>query len=321
MIIEHLEIYNADVKEGFLSLYQQKSQAIYRSVFQKTKAIELFFNKDLYDFNEVDLYNLFIRFRLDYTSTARSYGRIITKYIDWSIENGLRNDLVNPLRQVKTKWFDQFVREEKLYFTHKEIIEIEDECVNAQDSVLIRLIFEGVLGKSAAELCNLKKTDVDFEKSELHLTDFDSSTRKLLVTERAIELIQKANKQKEYKKSNGMMLQRDNVREFTDLNNTEYVIRSSNTKKDQILREVDKFVIYRRITSVENQLKLKHFTIKNIQRSGMLKQARDILIANEKFELEYIDFLTIANLYNVNSIHTLTNFITEDKVFELYLDK
>lgn len=311
------ELYNTERKEQFLSSYPTKSQITYKRVFEKSAHFEKQRSKDMSDFNSNDFQVMFEQVGFDYPTSARSFGRICTKYVDWAIANGYSNKTDNPLRQVKTKWFEQFVNEDATtFFTKDQIMKIESQCVNAQDAVIIRLLFEGVQGRAVSELRNLKRKDVDFETGILTLIDEDGSTRDLQVTERSIELINMALSQEEYTKSNSDNLP-SNLVESTKLLSSDYVIRSSNTSKDKQSGVVDKFVIYRRIASIEKQQKLKHFTIKNIVRSGILKFVRDRLIEGQKIDSWMLMF--IASDFKVKS-STLRDYVTTETINKLYGD-
>jgi integrase len=310
-------MYNAECKEEFLKLYPLNSQITYRSVLEKSKHIEHHLAKDMYEFDLNDFEYFFNRLNIDYTSTARSYGRICTKYVDWAIQKGFTQKH-NPLRKVKTKWFEQFVSEEtKIYFTELEMRYIEEACVNPQDAVISRLIFEGVQGRAVSEIRNLRKSDVNFKTGEILLLDEDGTSRTLLVTERCLELIQKAIDQKKYTKSNGNMEERDNILQYTELLESEFVIRNSNTGKDKNIGAVDKYVIYRRISSIEKQLGLKHFNIKNISRSGVLKFVRDRLIIGQSINL--VSLIFVANDFKMKT-STLRNFVSKENINKLYGD-
>ncbi|KRE29657.1 phage lytic cycle repressor MrpR family protein [Paenibacillus sp. Soil522] len=312
------QLYNAQIKGSFLSEYPLKTQATYRSVFEKSSEFEQLLKKDVFDFDLTDFEHFFVKLNINYISTLRSYGRILTAYINWAIENQVKNDSTNPLNHVKTSWFEQFIDDNaKIFFTENEIRNIENFCENAQDAVIIRLIYEGVQGKGVCEIRNLKRSDVNFTTGELSLMDEDGSLRRLHVTERCLGLIKEAYSETTYLKSNGLMQERENVRKFTDLIDNDYIVRSSNTGKDKNMGAVDKYVIYRRITTIEKTLGLVHFNIKNISRSGMLKLARDMIIAN-KSKLNLIMLIEIANMYKVSSYNSLKSFITEANILKLY---
>ncbi|MCR8633932.1 tyrosine-type recombinase/integrase [Paenibacillus radicis (ex Xue et al. 2023)] len=315
-------IYNAGCKEQFLSMYPVKSGITYRNFFDKTKHVEHRLEKDIYEFELPEIEDFFTGLHIDYISTARSYGRICTKYVDWAISKGYKNNNENPLRNVRTKWFEQFVREEaKIFYSRKEISEILDDCVNAQDSVIVCLVFEGILGQAGAEIRNLKISDIDFVKHRLNLTDNDGSRRVVEVTSDCIALLVRAISEKKYYKSNGKMEGSGNVRDFTELIESEYVIRSSNTGKEKNLGAIDKFVLYRRIESIEKQLDLENFTIKNISRSGMIALAHQLVQDYSQEKLNLTIVIEVSHRFKVNSYNSLHSFVNDKTIAKIYGEK
>lgn len=312
------DLYNADIKEKFIGTYSSKSQIPYRNAFEKSKGFEYELDRDIYDFDLVDFESLFKQFANVYQSRLRSIGRIYSAYIKWAISEGLSKHSKNPLAEVKTSWFEQFVRKAKLFYSDVEILHIENMCKNKQDAVIIRLVFEGVLGQAGAEIRNLKISDIK-PNNGLLLTDEDGSTREIDVSPRCIQLIEQAFHEKRYYKSNGFMKPTENVRDYTDLIENDFVIHSSNTGRDKNIGAVDKFVLYRRITTIENQLGLENFNIKNISRSGMLAFANYLMKEHYKTnELNLMILIDISQRFKANTYNSLRSFITNENVRNLY---
>lgn len=230
----------------------------------------------------------------------------------------IKSNSDNILNRVDTRWFRNFVNKDaKIFYTKQEIINIIDKCKNPQDAVIISLIFDGVQGKAVSELRNLKETDVDDLTGQVALIDEDGSTRKTYVTQLSLDLIMAAYEEPYYYKSNGLMDESSNVRNYTELVGGLYIIRSSNTGKIKNLGPADKFVIYRRISTIEKALGLDNFTIKNISRSGMLSFANDKM-KQKRVPINLSLLLDICNIYNVKSYNSIKEFVTEDNVYDLY---
>lgn len=317
------QMFNEQIKAEFLSSYPASTQKTYRSFLSKIKPFEEKLNKDLFAFTQSELTQLMNDLEIEYIATARSVGRIITKYVAFASEKGYADNVDEFFFKVKTKWFEKFAltNEQKLFFSKDEITEIELECRNAQDAVIINLIFNGVLGKAASELRNLRRNDIVIGslKAIATLYDEDGSSREFTFEDPgSIEWITKALAEKIYYKSNGQMNERNNLRNFTDLNESDYVIRSSNTSIDKNVGAVDKYVIFRRISSIEKSLDLSHFTVKNIQRSGMLHKAYELLSIGKVKKVNLYLLHEIANIYNIKSVRSLYTFITNENIKELY---
>jgi integrase len=218
------------------------------------------------------------------------------------------------LDAVPSEWAEQFVsKSTDLYLTEEKIQMIEDLCVNSQDAVIIRLIFEGVFGSACSELLNLKVNDVNFESNILHLTDEDGAKRVLLVSERCISLIQRAIEQKRYIKRTG-----NRNSKYTDLIITERVIRMSKTRSNESGLP-DKFLIYRRITNLSKLFDIPNLSPKMIQQSGMLYELKRL---HDKFgALEEKHYDLIKNRFNIkkSTFNTMKSvFLNMDTVEKVY---
>ncbi len=123
------------------------------------------------------------------------YGRVISSYIKWAMETNLHTG-TNPLENVGVAWFREIgIEPSSLYFSKHRIETIENDCVNAQDAIIIRLLFEGIEGKEAIEIRELKKDDILEDESCLNI-----GGNKIRVEEKTINLAIKAAKQKVYRK-------------------------------------------------------------------------------------------------------------------------
>lgn len=325
------EFYNKSIKEEFLNCYKIESTKItYARIFTQSNKLEQKLDKDLFDFYAGEFKEVFFKLKPTSKTSSRTNGRIATKYIDWCIENGRKksvgNDFFrqcsNPLRAVKPEWFDQFVVEKKIYISDNELNMIEEELKNAQDKIILRLIFEGVQGKGCKEITNLKKKDINFSTNTLCLEDEDRSVRHLEVSSKCMEIIKEALDEKEYLKKNGnMSTNAENLLETVKLVNNQYLIRNTIGQTKNV-NCVDKHTIYRRLTSIRQYLQNTHpglvdlLTVKSVARSGMLRMAFELFEQEGSIKKEHYE--QIAERFKVNNVWSLREFITEDNIKELY---
>lgn len=316
-------LYNAKVKHMFLDRYPESTRKTYFRIFKKSYPTEKMLGKDLYEFNlheiESVLYDLY---PLTYKSSLTN-GRIITEYITFCIEQGLRSNNINPLRMVKSPYFEKFVdKNVKTLFSKKEIMQIEDACVNAQDAVILRLLFEGASGKKElAEIRNLKREHVDFENRILTLIDFDGSERQLEVSQRCVDFIEKALKQERYWKRNGEMEVTGDrrPREYNDLVMNNYVIRASITRTDSFNKPSGIAVIHRRLQTLGEVLGFPYLNPKNVTNSGMLYMAKNLYMETGKLAKE--EYQQIADRFGVKDPYTIRAYITEENLERVYGDE
>lgn len=313
-------IYNEKIKELFLQNYTESSQVTYRRIFQKSCSTEEMLGKDLYDFNLEEIEDVLYNLSPTTFHSSVTNGRIITAYISWAIEQGLRKNNINPLKTYGSDYFRKFIDPSaKIFFTDSEIMEIEDFCNNAQDAAMIRLLFEGVSGKMFWEIRNLKKEDVDFENKTLKLTNENGEIRILEISDRALSLVEKAMNQTKYYKKNGEMESENPVlREYTDLIENDYVFRPSKTKVDDPNEPIKKNVIFRRISTISELFGLPHLVAHNIIKSGILYMAKKEIENGHQINTDL--YRKIAQRYAINNFYSLRDFVTKENIESLYDD-
>lgn len=286
-------MYNPEIKKRFLEKYPYDA---YERIFLRSYVFEEALGKDLYDFNIDDIKRVLYELDPITLGSSRTNGRIITSYIDWAIKEGYRKNNINPLKTVQSEWFNQFVnKKRKLFITDQELEEIEVHCINAQDAVIVRALFEGL---TTSELLNLKKTDVDYENGILKLKDDKKGERTLKVSEQCLKLIRQASEEIQYYKNNGQISE-GTRREWTELVDNEYVLRPSITRTKKMGR-ADEFLIYRRLDTIKKTLGFPYLTSKNISNSGKLKMARDLYLKEGALGREQL--IKIAERFNVSKV-------------------
>lgn len=300
--LNQIELYNKELKEEFVSKHPEQTHNIYRRVFYYSAPAERMYGEDLFDFNSKQISEILISMNPSSLASVKSAVSIIKAYIDWALHRRANN--INPLDIVDSGWEKQFVdTSKKLFFSKSEIDDIISKCKNAQDSVIIALLFEGAGGKEVSELRNLKYRDIHFEEKTITLTDEKSEKRNIRISDQTIQLLQNAAKQTEYYKRNGNISPTSrNTRETSELIETGYLIKPANTKNVHV-EQVNTHVIYGRLSTIsaEDILDIPNFTVKNIQRSGMLYMAKQILDRDGKFE-DREQYFEICEKFGVSKI-------------------
>lgn len=312
-------LYNEEVKNMFLDRYPESTRKTYLRIFKKSYPTEKMLEKDLYEFNLDEIDSVLYDLRPLTFKSSLTNGRIITEYITFCIEQGLRSNNINPLRMVKSPYFEKFVDKNiKTLFSKNEIMQIEDACNNAQDAVILALLFEGAWGKELSEIRNLKREHVDFENRILTLIDHDGSERQLQVSQRCIDLIEKALQQDRYWKRNGEMDTTSNrrPRDYTDLVMSNYVIRASITKTDTYSKPVQISVIHRRLQTLSDVFGIPYLNPKNVVNSGMLYMAKNLYEKTGKIGKE--EYQQIAERFGVKDPYTMRTYITEENLEKVY---
>lgn len=323
-------LFDAEVKEGFLAdsidsgAITEDTSKSYERILSVTAEYEEALGKDLNQFTLKELEVILFGFKANNRNTIETYARIISSYLNWSVEQGLAQ--VNPLAELKPNDFSKYLTHGESYFTTKQIRRWEDRMENYQDAVIVRLLFLGVGGKKMSEIRNLKKGDVDRDGRRLKLTNTlkeDKETglpvklteRWLDIDDYTLSLIDGAINQKTYTKRNGDMKQNPHVRPYTDLVDNDYIIRASITKTENFNYPVDRFVIYRRLQMLSEVLGIEDFNAKLIQRSGMIYYGNK-LVADGNLSLD--DMKMVADKFNIKSYHNLKGFLTVENISKTY---
>lgn len=311
-------MYNEDRKSEFLSEKAKGTQKIFKRIFNVSFPLEEQLNKDLTDFNRVELTKLFYLYRP--ASKASSSGNVgyVHAYIDWCIENGYKRGL-NPLDLIDPQWKQQFANTEiKRFWTDKEINKIIQSRENAQDAIIISLLFEGARGSGGSELLNLHKNSLDEYNHQLHLEDDNGTRRTITVSDQCMKICKQALVETEYSKMNGNASPEIKA-PMAQLIEGNFILRNANTRTTHI-NETEKSIIHRRLAKIETELQMNGFTPIALSRSGMLKLAKDKIL--DHGELTSEDIVEIAIQFGENSdsaVYRLkSDFLNEESIRSLY---
>lgn len=318
-VIYDNELYNEEIKNAYLDTLGSGTRRILERIFKISCPVEKELGKDLYAFGRDDLKRLFYLYLPSTPNASKGNVLYVQKYIEWAIDEGYKKGL-NPLDSVNSAWKEQFVvKPEKRFWTDNEIDKMLDpnKLVNAQDRIIIALLFEGVKGQENAEITKLRRKDVDFNTGELTLTDEDGSQRKIKVSDKCLLTIKKAIEEDDYIKKNGNPSE-DIRSEKADLIDNDYVVRSAHTRTINF-EDADKNIVYRRLKIVANEFGEVNLTPTNIYYSGMLLMAKALLL--ERGALSKNEYEEIAERFNVSQavIQRLkTDFLNEKTIKEMY---
>ncbi|MGF9908763.1 hypothetical protein [Brevibacillus porteri] len=326
--LNETELYNKKLKEEFVSRYPESAHNVYRRIFYYSAAAEKMYGIDLYEFNLNQISEVLFSINASSLASVKSTVSIVRAYIDWAIH--YRSNNINPLDIVDSHWEKQFVDStKKLFFSKNEIDEIISKCKNTQDAVIIALLFDGAGGKVVSELRNLRPRDVNYDEKSITLTNEKGEQRLVKVEDQTIQLVREASSQQEYYKRNGHVSPNArNTKETSELIDTGYVIKPAKTKVVHV-EQVNTHVIYTRLSGIsdEDSLNIPNFTVKNIQRSGMVYMAKQILDRDGKFE-DREQYFEICKRFRINKINNngyetynwfpIKQFVNMDMIHQLY---
>jgi len=324
------KMYNKEVKEAFLQYlideegFTDETIHVFRFVFYKSYDVEDILQKDMYDFNMGELKQVLLSANKSTLNSVRAFASMMKKYIDWAIRTGLTNSNINPMEMFTVSDYEECIdKSRKLFISEEELIEIEDQLVNYQDKVILRLLFEGANGYEVSELINLKKCDIDYTNKQLKLYDDKNGERFITVSDRCLDIIERAINEKVYYAKNGEKESKHGKSEY-EYFETDHVIK--NVLAGRTKGKAEKTVVYRRMNMIKEIFDMPHLTIKNVWRSGMIKMAVDLY--KEEGELTNKQLAKIAEKFGINKIvnnghvvynfHAMRQFINRENILELY---
>ena len=290
--------YNADRKIEFLhyvddqmSLNSVKTLVV--DVFESSRELEDFLEKDLAEFCSNELQNLFVRAEWTKKTYFMAARMLINRYAAWCEENGYVHSLSFSIKEIKrssvleesVKTIYPFKSCQQAQGFFYDLFNIKDPNylnANCMRYFSVLMVWQGV---DFADVFRLKKTEMDLEN------------RTAMVNGRSIPLTEEIVRIAKYCMGISKLKVRhigDSFREY-DLEDSDYVIRSSSIRKRKVPVKgkmdpnyslaVKKLI---RGLSWENGQKFYHFSYENLFYNGILARAveyGDLTLVKE-YELE-----------------------------------
>lgn len=320
--IDFENVYNTEYKESFLTKYDNhNTKRAYVRVFRNTHDMEVELDKDLCFFTREELDLFFQQTSPTTKISARNYGRMIVQYLQWAVDENIIPMHPFPMQQ---HYFLKYVKQENDIYLKKEELQYFTDMYfkNLQDGIIVELLFNGVQGTEANEICNLTVNDLDFDNHSMRLNDEVSGVERTIFFEdnRLLKLCQQANKEDKYEKRNGETEPNPRIRPYTDLfMDTPYVLKNSkvNTTHEN---KTTKYTIYNRLKNIqkfEETEEIKHkFTIKNIVKSGQLYMASKLYEQEGELDLDQIK--KIVKHFGGKVHWSLRDYLNEENLFKIY---
>ena len=312
----------------FLGQYDNEDSAKTMGyLFKKVYLTEVTLDKDLYDFNLMEIEDVIRSMNPKSFTVAANHVSSIGVYISWAIKNNYRLNNINPLSGMGTEWTKTLVNENiKLYISKDELDEMVSHLVNYQDKIIPVLIFHGVYGNQASELRNLKLSDINQETGETRLYDVKKGERTIYLPADVIELAKKAHYEVEYQSKNG--LSQSTKSGSTELTESDYVLKSAKRGAKLTDNMVSQLTVIKRVKFALEYMGYNDMTLKTISRSGMIYMAYKLMRESGKNEIDSEILNKIGDHFNwtkvkhedgeyYNSTY-VKNFINQDNIDDLY---
>jgi hypothetical protein len=276
------------IKERFLNKYDTGAKRFYWFILKKVSETEQILNKDIFLFSMEELDSCLCSLSNGSKQMVSSNASCLRQYIAFAIEEGYVRDGINLLDTIIGKDLNKYVDKnaaERKYITFEQLQEMQSQCINDQDLVIPELLFVGVKGENSNEIINLKVQDIIGIKTELGNGEYKInykiilSNREIPITLRTYEIIQNAISQTDYYRGNGEDIGGAKTKTFP-INDSEYVVRTSGTKKNGT---IGYNTLVARVNRIKAYFGNPYLNITNLWVSGMIHMAKGI--KEEKGEL------------------------------------
>lgn len=279
-------IYHSKFKERFLEEhrtvkgkpYAEETKRVARVLFGKVGKIENYYNKDVYTFDNNKFEEVLRSLK---STTKRSLQNSIStleQYIDFAIKEGKAPvDKGNIATRYNTEkaiadLLDQ--KADNMILTQEDVYSLGAYSENAQDGVILNLLFDGVSHKRKfVELINLRIQDVDMQELVINipqLVDEDTGevlpSRQVPISEETARLIRSAMDEKKYASLKGATNRKYTIAE------SDYILRGLRKNYQIKWENVSQRIL--RIAELEGY---PYLNATNIAYSGQIHYARELM--------------------------------------------
>ncbi|MFS0560484.1 site-specific integrase [Terribacillus sp. 179-K 1B1 HS] len=317
------KLYNYEMKKAFFEhlkqTYNEETVKVYMHSLKRAEEMESFLDKDLSTFTEQQILEVIMAGDHASETAARSALTHLRSYINWAIQNGLTSSNINMADRITTNHLQTAIsHNKKFHITEKDLNELENNLINAQDRVVVRLIFEGVFGRQFAELRNLKKGDINEIDNSILLTDLKKEQRKITVSSKCMQTIREALEEDMYAYNNGKST--TSVKEAPLLDNG-YIIRHklAGRNREGSHEPIPSFHIYRIFDVLKIVSKNPYLDPNKVKQSGQLYYGYKHLKNGRELDNDFYDKLSDQfHISKRQNYHKLKKEVNEESINSLY---
>lgn len=295
-------MYNKAIKERFLeSIENEGSRNTISYIFKASETTEKILGKDLYNFSIEEVGLVLQNMTGTTITTVRSNAVNIRMYMSWCIQNGYRDNNLNPLDGYGKEWLEQFVDDtKKIHWSENEFYnEIVEQLDNAQDQALLSLIFEGIIGKGFSELKEIHYNHINWNTNEI-IIKRDGKEKTMSVSNKTMRFVENAYKQKTYR----TFSEKTGDYNEKEMVSSDYLFKNVKSPRTKEGEPLSLQVFYNRMQAVKEKFSLDYLTPNSIRQSGALYYG--YLLAKEKIDrgeepvLAYKELSIIGDRYNAS---------------------
>ena len=251
-------MYNKEMKEGFFKEYL-KSRIIQKTtlygMFRKIEPYEERLDKDVSLFNKDEAMEMYVGFKSRSVYTLMNNNVVLKAYCAWkkyyhdkNLESVYEDITIDDLKPCVD-------RDANKLLSREEIIEIEDQLLNATDAAIIELLFDGIAGKNMEDIYAVSR---DCVRGDLLVVNGKEFT----MTDRLRKLLPKAFAETQ------LMSYGNSMRVASVIGEGQIYKERSNARG--VDTDDSRFrYFYRKIQIYRDYLGIPSLTMKNISASGL----------------------------------------------------
>ena len=276
------KMYNPEFKENFLEYkgYSEATKRVTRSLFVKIAKIEREKKQDLYEFDRTNIELVLKELKASTIRSLQNSISTIDQYISFAILNGKK---ININKAKGASFYSQkddislFLdknAEDNMIISKKEIDSLSNYAENAQDGVILNLLFDGVSHKRKfLELRNIRIQDVNEEDLTINIPQLvDEDTGELLtsrtipISKETLRIINAAMKENKYASVKG------NATRSYKIAESDYILRGLRNNFQIKWENVPQRII--RIADLEDY---PYLNATNIAYSGQVHYVKELM--------------------------------------------
>lgn len=176
-------MYNEDRKREFLNVLSHKADIGHiKRVFEASSPYEADEEKDLCEFDKMEILHLFLDMEIVRLATAQGSYVALRKYCKWCMEQNFIPE--REMIQISADELQNCLREMPEIISYRELQRNESLLLNLCDQLILESIYLGIKGNDYCELVSMSEKDIDTANKTISLC----TGRTVKVTDRFIDL-------------------------------------------------------------------------------------------------------------------------------------
>lgn len=251
-----------DIKKEFIKEYCRSrivSETSLNGVLNRVQVIERDSGKEITEFSQEEILNMFRKFNLTSVNTLQNYNNYLRAYCDFVVykTNNGTNHFTGINKEMLKTCIDEDIRKNK-YITYDHLKQIEEDLLNYTDAAILECLWNGIAGKELSDLTHLEREQLDENKMEINL----KSGKVIKIYTRLYKLLDGAFKETDLV-CYGETTRVKKVNGYGKL----YKVRDNAYKDSDSVRFR---WVYRKIMIIREYVGLPNMSMKTLQGSGML---------------------------------------------------